>query len=326
MQTAGLQSVDAATLCLACRGRAGVAAVPRPRAARGTPANAGCQSSGVSRRMSRGKSRFRAAAGRHRSLRQDGCGSRRRRPPGATPLFGCCRSSRDGPPGSGRRSLSAAGAPRCSTRRTATRRRRLWSKAIGSTFISAPKEQRRCPRAARSLWKMRQHTSRSTATVDRPCCRRPADRQLRRLRRSLRRRAGHPHRQDAMADVSATAVVAGVFDAARRYVSGMRDQIVSVGAFHAAAYDPLSGKEIWRVSYPRRVFECAAPGLRWWPGVHHHRLSAAGDPGGAARRQRRRHANACRLDTLARRTPDAVSVTRRRRAVCGDRRRDRIEH
>jgi outer membrane protein assembly factor BamB len=29
-----------------------------------------------------------------------------------------------------------------------------------------------------------------------------------------------------------------------------RDQIVSVGAFHAAAYDPQNGKEIWRVSYP----------------------------------------------------------------------------
>jgi outer membrane protein assembly factor BamB len=29
-----------------------------------------------------------------------------------------------------------------------------------------------------------------------------------------------------------------------------RDQIVSVGAFQAAAYDPQSGKEIWRVSYP----------------------------------------------------------------------------
>jgi outer membrane protein assembly factor BamB len=28
-----------------------------------------------------------------------------------------------------------------------------------------------------------------------------------------------------------------------------RDQIVSVGAFRAAAYDPLNGKEIWRVSY-----------------------------------------------------------------------------
>ena len=30
---------------------------------------------------------------------------------------------------------------------------------------------------------------------------------------------------------------------------GDRDQIVSVGAFRAAAYDPESGKEIWRVSY-----------------------------------------------------------------------------
>lgn len=31
---------------------------------------------------------------------------------------------------------------------------------------------------------------------------------------------------------------------------GERDQIVSVGAFRTAAYDPESGKEIWRVSYP----------------------------------------------------------------------------
>jgi outer membrane protein assembly factor BamB len=31
---------------------------------------------------------------------------------------------------------------------------------------------------------------------------------------------------------------------------GDRDQVVSVGAFRAAAYDPLSGKEIWRVGYP----------------------------------------------------------------------------
>ena len=42
---------------------------------------------------------------------------------------------------------------------------------------------------------------------------------------------------------------------------GDRDQIVSVGAFRAAAYDPESGREIWRVSYadgfsnvPRPVF------------------------------------------------------------------------
>jgi outer membrane protein assembly factor BamB len=42
---------------------------------------------------------------------------------------------------------------------------------------------------------------------------------------------------------------------------GDRDQIVSVGAYRAAAYDPETGKEIWRVSYadgfsnvPRPVF------------------------------------------------------------------------
>ncbi len=42
---------------------------------------------------------------------------------------------------------------------------------------------------------------------------------------------------------------------------GDRDQLVSVGAFRTAAYDPLSGKEIWRVNYadgfsnvPRPVF------------------------------------------------------------------------
>ncbi|MSO36002.1 MAG: pyrrolo-quinoline quinone [Acidobacteria bacterium] len=31
---------------------------------------------------------------------------------------------------------------------------------------------------------------------------------------------------------------------------GERDQLISVGAYRAAAYDPLNGKEIWRVSYP----------------------------------------------------------------------------
>ena len=42
---------------------------------------------------------------------------------------------------------------------------------------------------------------------------------------------------------------------------GDRDQVISVGAYRAAAYDPLSGREIWRVSYgqgfsnvPRPVF------------------------------------------------------------------------
>jgi outer membrane protein assembly factor BamB len=31
---------------------------------------------------------------------------------------------------------------------------------------------------------------------------------------------------------------------------GDRDLVVSVGAFHAAAYDPQNGKEVWRVDYP----------------------------------------------------------------------------
>ncbi len=31
---------------------------------------------------------------------------------------------------------------------------------------------------------------------------------------------------------------------------GDEDQVMSVGAFRAAAYDPLTGKEIWRVNYP----------------------------------------------------------------------------
>jgi outer membrane protein assembly factor BamB len=33
---------------------------------------------------------------------------------------------------------------------------------------------------------------------------------------------------------------------------GERDEIVSVGAYRAAAYEPTSGREIWRVSYPVR--------------------------------------------------------------------------
>lgn len=32
--------------------------------------------------------------------------------------------------------------------------------------------------------------------------------------------------------------------------AGDRDEIVSVGAYHAAAYDPATGKEIWGVNYP----------------------------------------------------------------------------
>ena len=33
---------------------------------------------------------------------------------------------------------------------------------------------------------------------------------------------------------------------------GDRDQVISVGAYRAAAYDPATGREVWRVSYPVR--------------------------------------------------------------------------
>jgi len=34
--------------------------------------------------------------------------------------------------------------------------------------------------------------------------------------------------------------------------TGDRDEVISVGAYRAAAYDPATGREIWRVSYPVR--------------------------------------------------------------------------
>ncbi len=64
---------------------------------------------------------------------------------------------------------------------------------------------------------------------------------------------------------------------------GDRDQLISVGAFRARAYDPLNGKEIWRVRYDRGVLECAAAGVCARAGVHQHRVPAARAAGGASR-------------------------------------------
>src|SRR4029450_10747805 len=112
--------------------------------------------------------------------------------------------------------------------------------------------------------------------------------QLRWQRRCVRRRIGQKDGQGALADVSADARPSGVIDARRHSASPQRraparpprgppadqaystplvirvaerDEVVSVGAYRAGAYDALSGKEIWRVSYadgfsnvPRPVF------------------------------------------------------------------------
>ena len=63
-----------------------------------------------------------------------------------------------------------------------------------------------------------------------------------------------------MEDVAAEARRSGVFPPLVITV-GQQDQLVSVGAYRAAAYEPLTGQEIWRVSYgdgfsnvPRPVF------------------------------------------------------------------------
>ena len=90
---------------------------------------------------------------------------------------------------------------------------------------------------------------------------------------------------------------------------GDRDQLVVAGAYRAAAYDPLTGKEIWRVSYddgfsnvPRPVFGHGlvfiATGFNT-PTLH----------GGAAGRPRRRDAHARGVDASA-----AARPTRRRRS------------
>ncbi len=104
---------------------------------------------------------------------------------------------------------------------------------------------------------------------------------------------------------------------------GDRDQVVSVGAYRAAAYDPLTGREIWRVSYadgfsnvPRPVYGHGlvyiATGFQQ-PALMAVRADGTGDV----------TQNARRVDAAARRAADAVTAARRRRALRRHRRRHR---
>ena len=105
---------------------------------------------------------------------------------------------------------------------------------------------------------------------------------------------------------------------------GDRDQVVSVGAFRAAAYDPQTGKEIWRVSYgdgfsnvPRPVFGHGlvyiATGF-FQPSLLAVRPDGTGDV-------TKTHV----AWTLQRaRAADAVAAARRRRALHRQRRRHRL--
>ena len=104
---------------------------------------------------------------------------------------------------------------------------------------------------------------------------------------------------------------------------GDRDQLISVGAFRARAYDPLTGKEIWRVRYdegfsnvPRPVF---AHGLVYIA-TGFQQPDAAG---GSSRRDGRRDENPHCVEAEARRAAHAVADHRWRRALHRERRRHR---
>ena len=101
---------------------------------------------------------------------------------------------------------------------------------------------------------------------------------------------------------------------------GEQDQVVSVGAYRAGAYDPLSGKEIWRVSYndgfsnvPRPVF---GHGLVYIATGFQQPTLLAVRPEGTGDVTK----TACRLDAAARSAVDSFAAPRRRRALHRQRR------
>ncbi len=96
---------------------------------------------------------------------------------------------------------------------------------------------------------------------------------------------------------------------------GGRDQVVSVGAFRAEAYNPETGKEIWYVRYEDGFSNVPTAGVRARPRVHHDRIFRARGPGGPGRWNGRRHVDAQGLVDLARCPLHTLAHSRRRRAV-----------
>ena len=105
---------------------------------------------------------------------------------------------------------------------------------------------------------------------------------------------------------------------------GDRDEVVSVGAYRAAAYDPQTGKEIWRVSYadgfsnvPRPVF---GHGLVYIATGFQQPSLLAVRPDGAGDVTKTHIAWTLKRGGAA----DAVAAPRRRRALHRQRRRHRV--
>ena len=88
--------------------------------------------------------------------------------------------------------------------------------------------------------------------------------------------------------------------------AGGRDQVVSVGAYRAVAYDPPRQGNLARV-LRRRVLERAAAGIRAGTRLHRHGVSAAGSDRRPAGRLRRRDALPRRVDPPPRRAVHAVT-------------------
>ena len=96
---------------------------------------------------------------------------------------------------------------------------------------------------------------------------------------------------------------------------GDRDQLFSIGAFRATAYDPESGEEIWEVSYGDGFSNVPAPVFGHGDGLCRDRVPGAVAARCPRRRPWRRDRQPHRLDAEAWRAADTVAVARRRRTL-----------
>ena len=90
-------------------------------------------------------------------------------------------------------------------------------------------------------------------------------------------------------------------------MAGGRPVMVSLGSMAAYGYDPLTGKELWRV-VERGNFSIEHPsGRRQRARLLSHRFQHGADLRGAARRQRRRDVDPRRVEGAARGAEQAVA-------------------
>ena len=104
-----------------------------------------------------------------------------------------------------------------------------------------------------------------------------------------------------------------------------RQQMISTGAKAAMAYDPKTGKELWKIRYDgfsNRRPAAVRPGV----GYHQHGFRQAGALGGAARRPRRRDRQPRGVEAPQGRAGQAHAGDGRRPDLHGQRHRRGLEH